>query len=233
MDYFLLKSGSLRPKEFFFAQDLSNVCNIPFSQLTQPCVKGDRLEITILYDEFLVGIDSCKHDSHGYIVWPKGSTPLTVVSLKNKLTPLWKELEKLGVFSFGKSLYEFYFVSLKDVISVISVASWSLNLSTFSLLVKALKPWDPTNALSSGHFIENCKRFAFVGEEVLKKEVRWIKNHGREKAYVKKYMGNVIEKSKEELLVKEAITEVIQLEKAGVKDTCNAQLVESPIEMPH
>lgn len=84
-----------------------------------------------------------------------------------------------------------------------------------------------------GYFIENCKIFAFVGEEVLKKEARWIKNHGREKAYVKKDIGNVIEKSKEELLVKEAITEVIQLEKAGVKDTCNAQLVESPIEMPH
>jgi hypothetical protein len=109
-----------------FAQALTNVCDIPASQLPQPCVKGDRLAISIPDDEYLVGLNVCKHNLHGRVVWPKGTTPLTVVALKNKLTPIWKDLARWGITSLGKGFYEFSFSSLEDVRRVRSVASWNL-----------------------------------------------------------------------------------------------------------
>ncbi|KAK2434847.1 hypothetical protein QL285_019959 [Trifolium repens] len=109
-----------------FAQALTNVCDIPASQLPQPCVKGDRLAISIPDEEYLVGLNVCKHNLHGRVVWPKGSTPLTVVALKNKLTPIWTDLAHWGITSLGKGFYEFSFSSLEDVRRVRSVASWNL-----------------------------------------------------------------------------------------------------------
>jgi hypothetical protein len=110
-----------------FAQALSNVCDIPASQFPQPCFKGDKLAIPIPDDEYLAGVEACKHNLHGRIVWPKGSTPLTVVALKNKLTPMWNDLSRWGITSLGKGFYEFSFSSLEDVRRVRSVASWNLN----------------------------------------------------------------------------------------------------------
>ncbi|WJX83945.1 hypothetical protein P8452_66568 [Trifolium repens] len=109
-----------------FAQALSNVCDIPTSQLPQPCVKGDGLAIAIPEEEYMAGIDACKHNLHGRVVWPKGSTPLTIVALKNKLLPLWKDLSRSGITSLGKGFYEFCFSFLEDVKRVRSVASWNL-----------------------------------------------------------------------------------------------------------
>jgi hypothetical protein len=110
-----------------FAQALTNVCDIPISQFPQPCVKGDRLAIPISKDEYMNGIDICKHNLHGRIVWPKGATPLTVVAFKNKLKPIWKDLARWGIISLGKDFYEFSFSSLEDVRRVRSVASWNLD----------------------------------------------------------------------------------------------------------
>ncbi|MCH83819.1 hypothetical protein A2U01_0004645 [Trifolium medium] len=116
-----------------FAQAVNNVCDIPLSQLPQPCVKGDGLAISIPEVDYLAGIDACKHNLHGRIIWPKGSTPLTVVALKDKLAPLWKDLARWGVTSLGKGYYEFVFSSLEDVRRVRSIASWSLNPGTLKL----------------------------------------------------------------------------------------------------
>ncbi|WJX32856.1 hypothetical protein P8452_21135 [Trifolium repens] len=110
-----------------FADALNNVCDIPTSQLPQPCVKGDRLAISIPEKAYLDGIDACKHNLHGRMIWPKGTTPLSVVALREKLTPLWKSLGCWGITSLGKGFYEFSFSSLEDVRSVRSVSSWNLN----------------------------------------------------------------------------------------------------------
>ncbi|MCI59006.1 hypothetical protein A2U01_0080261, partial [Trifolium medium] len=45
-----------------FAQAVNNVCEIPLSQLPQPCVKGDRIAIPIPEAEYTVGVDACKHN---------------------------------------------------------------------------------------------------------------------------------------------------------------------------
>jgi hypothetical protein len=73
------------------------------------------------------GMDACKHNPHGGIVWPKGATPLTVVALKQKLTPTWKDLARWGITLLGKGFYEFSFSSLEDVRRVRTVASWNLD----------------------------------------------------------------------------------------------------------
>jgi hypothetical protein len=110
-----------------FAQALNNVCDIPVSQFPQPVVKGDRLSIMIPEDEYMVGMETCKHNLHGRVIWPKGSPPLKVDALRCKLQTVWKDLGKWGITSLGKGFYEFVFSKLEDVQKVRSAGSWSLN----------------------------------------------------------------------------------------------------------
>jgi hypothetical protein len=110
-----------------FAQALTNICDIPLSQIPQPVVKGDRLAIEIPELYYEAGLEACKHNLHGRIIWPKGSTPLSVAALKVKLASIWKDLSKWGVISLGKGFFEFTFSSLEDVRRVRSVSSWNLN----------------------------------------------------------------------------------------------------------
>jgi hypothetical protein len=83
--------------------------------------------VEIPEEEYLAGMDACKHNLHGRIVWPKGATPLTVNDVKKKLSLIWKDLDRWGIASLGKGYYEFYFSSLEDVRRVRSVVSWNLN----------------------------------------------------------------------------------------------------------
>lgn len=45
-----------------FAQALSNLCDIPTSQLPQPILKGDNFAITILMRNMLLVFEACKHN---------------------------------------------------------------------------------------------------------------------------------------------------------------------------
>jgi len=75
-----------------FAQAVSNLCDIPSSQLPQRVLKGDNFSISIPEEEYLVGLETCKYNLHARIIWPKGSSPLTVQALCSKLLVLWKDL---------------------------------------------------------------------------------------------------------------------------------------------
>lgn len=121
-----------------FAQAVNNVCDIPLSQLPQPCIKGDRLVIEIPDDEYDAGVAACKHNLHGRILWPKGSSPLSVDSLRSKLAVLWKSLGRWGVTSLGKGFYGFTFTSLEDLRRVRSIGSWNLNPGFLKLFA-----WSP------------------------------------------------------------------------------------------
>ncbi|XP_058777596.1 uncharacterized protein LOC131651882 [Vicia villosa] len=117
--------GAVQAKSFA-AVVSNNVCNIPLSQLPTPCLKGDRLAITIPEEEYALGVEACKHHLHGRVVWSKGSQPLTVVNLKSKLLELWPSIGKWGITSLGKGFFEFAFSSLEDVHRVRSVNAWSI-----------------------------------------------------------------------------------------------------------
>jgi hypothetical protein len=110
-----------------FAQALTNICDIPLSQIQQPVVKGDRLAIEIPEAAYEAGLEACKHNLHGRILWPKGSTPLSVVALKAKLALIWNDLSNWGIISLGRGYFEFTFSSLEDVRRVRSIPSWNLN----------------------------------------------------------------------------------------------------------
>lgn len=99
-------------------------------------LKGDCLSIQILDDDYTVGMEACKYNLHGRVIWQKGSTPLTVVALKAKLSQFWTDLSTWGVQFLGKGFYEFTFSNLEDVRRVRSIASWNLNPGFLKLF-----PW--------------------------------------------------------------------------------------------
>jgi len=78
-------------------------------------------------------METCKHNLHARIIWPKGSTPLTIYALRKKLHVLWKDLNMGGVTSLGKGYYEFCFSTLEDLKRVRSFASWNLNPGVLKL----------------------------------------------------------------------------------------------------
>jgi len=90
-------------------------------------IKGNDTAIKIPKEEYKMGLSTCKHNLHGRMLWPKGTTPLKVSALKAKLLPHWKTLGQWGVTSLGKGYYEFSFSSLEDAQSVRSIGSWNLN----------------------------------------------------------------------------------------------------------
>lgn len=71
-----------------FAYTVNNVYKIPLSKLSIPCVKEDRLDIVILEEEYVLIVETCKHNLYGRVVWPKGSMFLTMGVLKSKLLVL-------------------------------------------------------------------------------------------------------------------------------------------------
>lgn len=106
---------------------MNNVCDTPISQFPTACMKGDRLLIVIPEDEYQNGVEACKHNLHGRVIWTKGSKPLTVQNLKEKLLGLWKSLGKWGLTSLGKGYFEFSYSSLEDVCRLRFISPWNLN----------------------------------------------------------------------------------------------------------
>ncbi|KAI5429335.1 hypothetical protein KIW84_034083 [Lathyrus oleraceus] len=92
------------------------------------------LTTIVAYNLYLGCVEVRKHNLYGTVVWPKGSTPLTIVALKNKVTPLWKGKAKWGIISLGKWFYEFSFTLLEDVKRVRSSPSWNLQPGYLKLL---------------------------------------------------------------------------------------------------
>lgn len=119
-----------------FVEAVNNVCCIPVSQLPKPYVKGDKISILILDDKYHKGVESCKHNLHGRIVWPKGNTPLIVVDLCNKLSSLWKSIERSGLTSLVKWYFEFSFSYIEDVKRVKVMTLWNLSSGYLKLF-----PW--------------------------------------------------------------------------------------------
>ncbi|CAL5197479.1 unnamed protein product [Lathyrus oleraceus] len=72
---------SLKPPKSF-VEAVNNVCDIPVSQLPKLCAKGDHLSIIIPEEGYILGVEAYKHNFHGRVLWPKGSSPLTVQNLK-------------------------------------------------------------------------------------------------------------------------------------------------------
>jgi len=108
-------------------QAVNNICDIPVSQLPKPCLKDDHFAIEISDEEYEAGLAACKHNLHGRIVLPKGSSPINVDNLRVKLASIWKSIGRWGITSIGKGFFELYFSSIEDMRRVRSMGSWNLN----------------------------------------------------------------------------------------------------------
>lgn len=80
-----------------FAQALQNLCDVPYSQLPRPCIKGDALSIKILEEEYKAGLEECKMHLHGRLIMSKGDNPIKNQDLHSKLSSLWKPIGQWGM----------------------------------------------------------------------------------------------------------------------------------------
>ncbi|XP_058768636.1 uncharacterized protein LOC131642405 [Vicia villosa] len=162
---------------------LKGVCDIPLSQLPNPVIKGDIPSITIPEEEYEAGITECKNNLHGRVLWPKGSSPLTVAALKEKLSTSWSEVKNWGMLSLGKGYYEFTFATTEDMrreywkprivfaiascvgtpICIDAASSKSRIDHTFGQYVRVLVDMDLTKPLNHNVLVER-KSFAFFAD---------------------------------------------------------------------
>ncbi|GAU28119.1 hypothetical protein TSUD_295560 [Trifolium subterraneum] len=149
------------------------------ASLQQLVVKGNRLAIEIPYAAYHAGLEACKHNLHGRILWPKGSTPLSVVSVKEKLFFIWKELSKWGIISLGslgtlictdvitaKPMYERTFGQFSSVLVDIDISQplrykLLVERKGYAFFVELENEHIPDfcNVCKViGHHVDNCKR---------------------------------------------------------------------------
>lgn len=108
----LIESTHKQPKTFSLT--LSNLCDIPTSQLPQLVLKGDNYTIAIPEEEVDIGINSCKFNLHARVICPK----VQLISL---------------ILLCVKVFYEFSFSSLEDVKRVKSTSLSNLNPGVLKL----------------------------------------------------------------------------------------------------
>lgn len=119
-------------------------------------------------DEYDIGLDGCKYNLHARVIWTKGATPLTVMALKEKLKPAWKDLIPWGVTSIGKGCYEFVFTSIEDARRVRSVNSWLWNPGILKLF-----PWsrDFSPTLQNNTSVQVWMRIHGLSQEYWRKKI--------------------------------------------------------------
>jgi len=108
-------SFAIQAQKKTFAQTLNNACNIPLSQLTPLCIKGELIFVQIPEDVYLVGLEDCINHLHGRIILAKGDKSLTHLDFCKKINISWNSLGPWRAIPLGKGFYEFAFYSLEDM----------------------------------------------------------------------------------------------------------------------
>jgi len=88
-----------------FVQALNNACDIPLSQLSSPCIKGDLFFVHIVEDVYLVGLEECNNHLHSWIVLAKGDRPLTHLEVFKTLNLAYNSLDSWRVIPLGRGFY--------------------------------------------------------------------------------------------------------------------------------
>lgn len=76
---------------------------------------GNQVRIRITQLVYEAELDDCKSHLHGRVVLQKGETPLTAMTLKQKLDGLWPHLQSWSVTPLGKGYFEFNFQSMEEM----------------------------------------------------------------------------------------------------------------------
>ncbi|MCH81737.1 DUF4283 domain protein [Trifolium medium] len=157
-----------------FAQAVSNVCEIPQSQLPQACLKGDRLAIPIPEEEYSAGVEACKFNLHRRIIWPKGTTPLTVATMnlflqlskmsegvqQNVSAQVWVRFYGLSQEYWRPNILFAIASSIGTPICIDSITAKPMLERTFGQFVRVLVDMDLSQTLRHKVLVER-KGFAF------------------------------------------------------------------------
>jgi len=81
-----------RTQKNTFAQTLNNACDLPLSNMTSPCIKGNLICVQIDEGVYLIGFKDAKSHLHGIIILSKGGKPLIHMGMCKKLDFAWKYL---------------------------------------------------------------------------------------------------------------------------------------------
>ncbi|GAU37091.1 hypothetical protein TSUD_395130, partial [Trifolium subterraneum] len=95
----------------------------------------EQISIKITEVEYLAGVLDCQNVLHGRFTLPKGSSPIRLQDLKQRILKFWKTNEEWSMVSLGKGYIEFIFSSLDDLSAVRSIGFWNLSpglLRTFA-----------------------------------------------------------------------------------------------------
>lgn len=95
-----------------FAQALTNSCSIPNSHLPKPCLKGEQLSIRISEDEVLAEILDCQKVLNGRFTLPKGSSPVCMLDLKERISKFWQTKGLWSMAPLGKGYFEFVLLGI-------------------------------------------------------------------------------------------------------------------------
>jgi hypothetical protein len=86
--------------------------------LPVPFFRGDMLSVKITDDVYTSGLDACKINLRGRLVFSKGDKPLSSKDLAAKLQKLWKVKGPWHLTPLGRGFYEFFFNSQEDMRTV-------------------------------------------------------------------------------------------------------------------
>ncbi|CAI8600031.1 unnamed protein product [Vicia faba] len=131
-------------------------------------VDGDRPSITIPEEEYKAGLNESENNLHGRVLWPKGSTPLTVAAIRVKLSKIWPEVKNWGMLFLGKGYYELTFSSAEDMRRVRAPGSINLSPGTMKLFAQT-KDFNPS--LQHNTVAQVWVRFFGISQEYLRPRI--------------------------------------------------------------
>jgi hypothetical protein len=94
--------------------------------LPVPSIRGDMLSVKITDDVYARGLDFCKTNLRGRLVFNKGDKPLSSKDLADRLQKVWKVKGPWHLTSLGRGFYEFFFNSQDDMKTVWAAGTVSL-----------------------------------------------------------------------------------------------------------
>lgn len=81
------------------------------------------------------GLSECQNVLYGRFTLPKGSSPVCLLDLKDRILKFWKTSAPWSMVPLGNGYFEFVFTPLNDLCVVRSIGSWNLSsgfLRTFA-----------------------------------------------------------------------------------------------------
>lgn len=79
-------------------QDRQDSAIINHVSLPKPCIRGNRLCVKILQEDYVQGLANCKNRLHGRVMFPKGTATVKLGELKTK-SKIYRSFNPIGVLS--------------------------------------------------------------------------------------------------------------------------------------